>query len=139
MTLGLGLSNKLSLGGSRGSAKWRRSGPFGAVKVFYEDRSNYCTFRLKGSAAGSIGNNWCMILYKSSSGRFSIRVWDQDATLLATVTVSGGMAGLPAAIASNGALGPIVTMKITGTIDNDTVFSTGIGHADCSYFRGGRG
>ena len=139
MTLGLGLSNRLSLGGSRGSARSRRSGSLGAVKVFYEDRRNYCTFRLKGTAAGSIGNKWCMILYKSSSGRFSIRVWDQDATLLATVTVSGGMAGLPAAIASNGALGPIVTMEITGTIDNDTAFSTGITHASCAYFRGGRG
>ena len=132
----LGIGNALSIVSARVA---RRSSAVGAKKVFYQDANNFCTFRLTGAAVGQIGNRWCMILYKNTSGRFSIRLWDQDATLLATVTVSGGMAGLPAGIASNEDIGSLITMDITGTINNDTAFSTGINHSDCSYFRGGRG
>tara|TARA_R110002051_G_scaffold316333_1_gene395835 strand:+ start:89 stop:496 length:408 start_codon:yes stop_codon:yes gene_type:complete len=106
---------------------------------WYEDKTNYVNFTLQGSPGGRIGNDYSVLLYKVSSGRFTCRVWDNEGTLLATVTRTGGMANLVSGVNDNGVLGPIVTMSIIGTIDNATVFAGGINESDACPFNGGAG
>tara|TARA_R110001583_G_scaffold73623_1_gene204744 strand:+ start:7734 stop:8153 length:420 start_codon:yes stop_codon:yes gene_type:complete len=108
-----------------------------ASLIFYQDRTNLCYFKLEGAASGPRGNAYKMILYRSSTNRFSIRLWDPAGTLLATVTVSGGMTNLPAAIESNGTIGPLLKMSIRGTIGSTQNFSSGIAIGDATSFRGG--
>ena len=119
---------------SRRSTRQRASD---ASLFFYEDSSKYCYFKLEGKAGGPRGNSYKMILYRSGTNRFSIRLWSPAGVLLATVTASGGMANLPALIESNGAIGDLITMSIRGTIGSGADFSSGIAIGDATSFRGG--
>jgi hypothetical protein len=115
-----------------------RSKSSDASVTFYESKTKLCHFKLKGAAQGVRGNAYKMILFRSGSNRFSFRLWDPAGTLLATVTASGGAANLPALIASNGTVGPLVTMSIRGTISAGTdAFSSGVNIGDARNFRGG--
>ena len=108
-----------------------------ASVIFYEDRTNFCVFKLEGGASGPRGNLYKMILYRSSTDRFSVRVWDPAGSVITTITDSGGMAALPAAIESDGTLGPLLKMSIRGTIGSGTDFSSGVAISDATSFRGG--
>jgi len=109
-------------------------------KVYFrKDRDNYLLLTLKGSASGWVGNLFKSILYKSAPDRFSIRVWNQKGTLLATATVSDGVASLPATVAGNSNLKNVVTCTVVGTIPGTTVFSAGVGIGDAIAYTGGFG
>ena len=103
----------------------------------YQDRDNYVTFRLltNGRAAGAVGNLWQVLLYKVSSGRFSFRLIDPKGAILVTLTRTGGLANLMAAVNSNATVSRIVNMRITGTIADGTVFAGSI--TDYCRFNGG--
>tara|TARA_R110000796_G_scaffold93354_1_gene197855 strand:- start:555 stop:971 length:417 start_codon:yes stop_codon:yes gene_type:complete len=103
----------------------------------YQDRDNYVTFRLltNGRAAGAVGNLWQVLLYKVSSGRFSFRLIDPKGAILVTLTRTGGVANLMAAVNSNATVSRIVNMRITGTIADGTVFAGSI--TDYCRFNGG--
>ena len=103
----------------------------------YQDRDNYVTFRLltNGRAAGAVGNLWQVLLYKVSSGRFSFRLIDPKGAILVTLTRTGGLANLMAAVNSNATVSRIVNMRITGTIADGTVFAGSI--TDYCKFNGG--
>lgn len=111
--------------------------PRNATCVFFKDRSNYLLLKLKGTAAGGFGNLFKAILYKSAEDRYSIRVWDADETLLATATVSDGVASLPALVAGTSNLKNVVTCTVVGTIPGTTDFSAGTGIANATSFSGG--
>lgn len=120
---------------SKGAARSKSSD---ASLTFYESKTKLCHFRLKGSAQGVTGNAYKMILFRSGTNRFSFRLWNPAGSLLATITASGGAANLPALIASNGTVGPLVTMSIRGTISSGTnAFSSGVNIGDATNFRGG--
>jgi hypothetical protein len=108
-----------------------------ATCVMYEDRENYVVFRLSGNskASGFRGNRWRVLLYKVSSGRFSFRLVDPDGTILVTITRTGGVANLMAAVNSNATVGGIVSMSIIGTINDNTAFASSI--TDYCKFAGG--
>ena len=103
--------------------------------VFYQDRNNYVVFRLAGRARGFAGNRWAVLLYRSSSNRFSVRIKDAKGTVLATVTSSSGAAALATAVNANATLGPIVEMRVIGTIGATTDFSESL--TDYCKFTGG--
>tara|TARA_A100000172_G_scaffold76237_2_gene59575 strand:- start:670 stop:1089 length:420 start_codon:yes stop_codon:yes gene_type:complete len=108
-----------------------------ATCVMYEDRTNYVVFRLRGNslASGARGNLWRVLLYKVSSGRFSFRLLNPKGTILVTITRTGGVANLMAAVNSNATVKGIVNMQIIGTIDDDTTFASSI--TDYCKFNGG--
>tara|TARA_R110001583_G_scaffold4340_3_gene25135 strand:- start:736 stop:1053 length:318 start_codon:yes stop_codon:yes gene_type:complete len=103
----------------------------------YEDRDNFVVFRLRGTgvASGSKGNLWRVLLYKVSSGRFSFRLLNPAGTILVTLTRTGGMANLMAAVNANATVKDIVNMQVIGTIDNATAFASSI--TDYCKFNGG--
>jgi len=119
-------------GGSGGSSRSTN-----ATCVMYEDRSNYVVFRLRGNgiASGSRGNLWRVLLYKVSSGRFSFRLVNPKGAILVTLTRTGGMANLMAAVNANATVSGIINMQIVGTIDDGTVFASSI--TDYCKFNGG--
>ena len=123
---------------TRAGSKTTRRRTF-ANCIWFEDRSNYVNFTLKGTAGGRKGNLFSVLLYKVSSGRFTCRIWDNTGTLLGTVTRTGGMANLVSGVNDSGTLGPVATMSIVGTIDDGTVFAGGINESDACKFRGGWG
>jgi hypothetical protein len=131
VSVGGAIASKFST--SRGQKD--RSTP--AVCVMYEDRSNFVVFKLKQNsvAGGSAGNRWRVLLFKSSSGRFSFRLVNPKGDILVTITRTGGMANLMSAVNANATVNPFVTMAIVGTIDNDTVFSSSL--TDYCKFSGG--
>jgi len=118
----------------------RAGGSTNASCVFYQDRTNYVIFTLRGGSHGSIaegfaGNLWKVLLYRSSVDRFSARVMDAAGTILTTVTDSGGMAALATAVNANATLSPIVQMRVVGTIGATTDFSADL--TDYCRFSGG--
>jgi len=119
------------------SREGRSSRSTNATCVFYQDRNNYVVFRCKGNsrAGGSIGNLWKVLLFRSATNRFSVRVTDAAGTLLATVTSSSGAAATATAVNANASLNPYITMQVIGTIANDTDFSSDIN--DYCKFTGG--
>jgi len=108
-----------------------------AGQVFYEDRSCYVVFQLKGSARGSIGNRYKMILRMTATNKFRVRVWDQTDTLVGVVNSTTGMGDMAAAIAGNSDLSPIIDVAVTGTINETTQFSAGTGIGSATNFYGG--
>ena len=105
------------------------------ICIFYQDKSNYVVFKLKGRAGGFVGNRWSVLLFRSATNRFSTRVRDQNGTILATLTASDGCAGLQTKVNTNANTSPIVQMTVVGTIDNDTDFSADLN--DYCFFIGG--
>tara|TARA_R110000765_G_C18920876_1_gene605879 strand:+ start:599 stop:1018 length:420 start_codon:yes stop_codon:yes gene_type:complete len=108
-----------------------------ATCVMYEDRTNYVVFRLRGNgkASGSRGNRWKVLLYKVSSGRFAFRLVDPGGNILVTITRTGGVSNLMAAVNANATVSPIVNMQIIGTIADGTVFASSL--TDYCKFNGG--
>lgn len=105
------------------------------VCIFYQDKSNYVVFKLKGRASGFVGARWSVLLFRSATNRFSTRVRDQNDTILVTLTASDGCAGLQTKVNTNANTSPIVQMTVVGTIDNDTDFSADLD--DYCQFIGG--
>ena len=122
------LSNK-----SRGSRS--KSSP--AICVMYEDRTNFVVFKLNSNsrAGGAAGNQWRVLLYKVSSGRFSFRLVNPKGDILVTITRTGGMANLMGAVNGNATVNRLVNMEIVGAIDNGTTFASSI--TDYCKFSGG--
>jgi len=119
------------------SPKTRRTRSSRASQVFYEDRTCYVSFRLKGAAKGSIGNRYKMILRMTATNKFRVRVWDQTDTLVGVVNSTTGMGDMAAAIAGSADLSPILTVAVTGTINENTQFSAGTGIGSSTNFHGG--
>ena len=103
--------------------------------IFYQDRNNYVVFKLTGRAQGFAGNRWSVLLYRSATNRFSVRIKDSKGDILATVTSSSGAAACATAVNANATLGAVVKMSVYGTIDNDTDFSADLD--DYCKFTGG--
>ena len=120
---------------SRARSSKGRTRPTNGICIFYQDKSNYVVFKLKGRAGGFVGNRWSVLLYRSATNRFSARVRDQNGTVLATLTASDGCAGLQTKVNSNANTAPIVQMTVVGTIANDTDFSADLN--DYCFFDGG--
>lgn len=132
------LGPKGSLSGplvSRSNAYKSRSSP--AICVMYEDRTNFVLFKLNQNsrAGGAAGNLWKVLLYKVSSGRFSFRLVNTKGNILVTLTRTGGMANLMAAVNANATVNRLVNMEIVGAIDNGTTFASSI--TDYCKFSGG--
>jgi hypothetical protein len=108
-----------------------------AYQVFYESRSKFVAFKLKGVARGSIGNRYKMILRKMDTDKFRIRVWDQNNSLVGVVNTTEGMAGMAAAIEGSSDLSPIISVAVTGTISVNQQFSAGTGIGSATNFHGG--
>tara|TARA_R110000796_G_scaffold252381_1_gene386410 strand:- start:106 stop:423 length:318 start_codon:yes stop_codon:yes gene_type:complete len=103
----------------------------------YEDRTNFVLFKLNQNsrAGGAAGNLWKVLLYKVSSGRFSFRLVNTKGNILVTLTRTGGMANLMAAVNANATVNRLVNMEIVGAIDNGTTFASSI--TDYCKFSGG--
>ena len=106
-----------------------------AICTFFEDKTNFVVFKLQGRAGGAVGNAWKVLLYKVSSGRFSFRLVNPAGDILVTITRTGGVANLMSAVNANATVNRLVTMRIVGTIDDDTAFSSSI--TDYCGFKGG--
>ena len=125
------VASRFSASRSRAS----RSTP--ATCVMYESRTKYVIFKLKQNsrAGGAAGNRWKVLLYRSATNRFSVRLVDPEGTILATVTSSTGAAACATAVNANAAISPFMTMQIVGTISSDADFSSSI--TDYCKFSGG--
>ena len=110
-----------------------------ASLAFQVDKNNYFLLQLEGTAGGGIGNLYKSILYKAAPNRYSLRFWDPDEVLLATLTVSDGMGSMPALIAGNSNTKSILTGRVIGTIGSDVTFSPGIAIGDATSYNGGFG
>jgi len=119
------------------SREGRASRSTNATCVFYQDRNNYVVFRLKGGslASGSRGNRWQVLLYRSATDRFSVRLKNAPGTILATVTSSAGATGTATDVNADATIGPLVSMAVVGTIRSTTDFSSDIN--DYCRFTGG--
>jgi|TARA_A100000172_G_scaffold78332_1_gene63777 hypothetical protein len=119
----------------------RKGGLKNATCVFFSDRNNWVQLTMNPAYGGGVGNGYSATLYYTgTSGRFNLRLYkNSDGSLVGQKTVTGGMANLPAGVAANAAMSPIITCTMKGTIANTKAFSSGVTFADARGFRGGRG
>tara|TARA_R110002051_G_scaffold11808_8_gene42577 strand:- start:730 stop:1158 length:429 start_codon:yes stop_codon:yes gene_type:complete len=128
----------------KGAARTRRrirGGLRNASCVFFSDRNNWVQFKMNPAYGGVLGNNYSVTLYYTTpAGRFNLRLFkNSDGSLVGQKTITGGMANLPAGVAANPAMSPILTCTMKGTIADTKVFSAGVTFADAKGFQGGRG